>query len=80
MMELRSQVASAKFFRKLGYSTCWEDPEVLRQALMVNSDDHVLSITSAGDLSIGLLLEDPPHGSQVHDISLDQRESAVYWR
>jgi S-adenosylmethionine:diacylglycerol 3-amino-3-carboxypropyl transferase/phosphohistidine swiveling domain-containing protein len=61
MKELRSQVASAKFFRKLGYSTCWEDPEVLRQALMVNSEDNVLSITSAGDLSIGLLLEDPRH-------------------
>ena len=57
----RSKVASAKFFTKLGYSTCWEDPEVLKLALDVNDNDRVLSITSGGDLSIGLLLENPLH-------------------
>lgn len=55
----RSKVATAKFFSKLGYSTCWEDPKVLKQALKVTADDAVLSITSGGDLTIGLLLENP---------------------
>jgi S-adenosylmethionine-diacylglycerol 3-amino-3-carboxypropyl transferase len=55
----RSSVAAAKFFTQLGYSTCWEDPEVLRQALLVTEKDTILSITSGGDLTIGLLLEKP---------------------
>jgi len=59
MKPLRSKVAAAKFFSTLGYSTCWEDPEVLRLALRVTRDDTVLSVTSGGDLTIGLLLEDP---------------------
>jgi S-adenosylmethionine-diacylglycerol 3-amino-3-carboxypropyl transferase len=59
MKTLKSDVASAKFFTKLGYSTCWEDPEVLKTALEVNAHDTVLSVTSGGDLTIGLLLENP---------------------
>jgi len=59
MKTLKSDVASAKFFTKLGYSTCWEDPEVLKIALAVTERDTVLSITSGGDLTIGLLLENP---------------------
>ena len=55
----RSNVATSKFFTQLGYSTCWEDPEVLRQALGVTEEDTILSVTSGGDLTIGLLLEDP---------------------
>lgn len=61
MKSNRSKVVSAKFFTKLGYSTCWEDPGVLKRALTVTDQDSVLSITSGGDLSIGLLLEDPLH-------------------
>lgn len=62
----RSKVASAKFFTKLGYSTCWEDPDVLKSALAVTDRDTVLSITSGGDLSIGLLLDNP-----IHVVSID---------
>lgn len=57
----RSKVASAEFFSKIGYSTCWEDPVVLKCALAVSDQDNVLSITSGGDLSIGFLLDDPLH-------------------
>jgi S-adenosylmethionine-diacylglycerol 3-amino-3-carboxypropyl transferase len=59
MKTLKSDVASAKFFTKLGYSTCWEDPDVLKTALAVSPHDTVLSVTSGGDLTIGLLLENP---------------------
>jgi len=61
MKTLKSDVASANFFTRLGYSTCWEDPEVLKTALAVSAHDTVLSVTSGGDLTIGLLLEDPRH-------------------
>jgi S-adenosylmethionine-diacylglycerol 3-amino-3-carboxypropyl transferase len=59
MKTLKSDVASSKFFTELGYSTCWEDPEVLKIALSVTERDTVLSVTSGGDLTIGLLLENP---------------------
>lgn len=61
MKTKRSKVASAKFFSTLGYSTCWEDPIILKSALAVTDLDKVLSITSGGDLSIGLLLDNPLH-------------------
>lgn len=57
----RSKVASANFFSQLGYSTCWEDPVILKSALAINDRDNILSITSGGDLSIGLLLDNPLH-------------------
>lgn len=56
-----SKIASAEFFSKLGYSTCWEDPAVLKAALDVSDQDNVLSVTSGGDLSIGFLLDNPSH-------------------
>ncbi|MFA6601987.1 MAG: DUF3419 family protein [Candidatus Paceibacterota bacterium] len=41
---------------EINYSQCWEDPEVLLQALCIKPDDRVLSITSGGDNSLALLL------------------------
>jgi len=41
------------------YSQCWEDPELLAGALAVGSSDDVLSIASAGDNSLALLLDNP---------------------
>jgi len=43
----------------ISYSQCWEDPNLLRQALEINSDDDVLSIASGGDNSFALLLANP---------------------
>lgn len=74
MKHVRSEVAAAKFFTTMGYSTCWEDPEVLRLALRVTSDDRVLSVTSGGDLVIGLLLEDP---QQVVSIDLNPIQTCL---
>lgn len=41
------------------YAQCWEDPAVLRRALRVRPGDAVLSIASAGDNTLALLLDDP---------------------
>lgn len=43
----------------INYSQCWEDPEVLLEALSVQTDDSVLSITSGGDNALALLLAGP---------------------
>ena len=41
------------------YAQCWEDPAILRRALRVGSGEAVLSIASAGDNTLSLLLDDP---------------------
>lgn len=41
------------------YSQCWEDPELLAEALVVTAADDVLSVASAGDNSLALLLGRP---------------------
>ncbi len=41
------------------YGQCWEDADVLGQALAVGPGDRVLSIGSAGDNALSLLLDDP---------------------
>lgn len=41
------------------YSQCWEDPRTLTEALAVGRQDDVVSIGSAGDNSLALLLNEP---------------------
>lgn len=40
----------------INYSQCWEDPQVLIEALSIHPTDRVLSITSGGDNTLALLL------------------------
>ena len=44
---------------KINYSLCWEDQDVLIQALNIGSSDDVLSITSGGCNTLALLLQRP---------------------
>jgi S-adenosylmethionine-diacylglycerol 3-amino-3-carboxypropyl transferase len=44
---------------RINYSQCWEDLEVLTEALMVAKDDTVLSVTSGGDNTLALVGEGP---------------------
>ena len=45
--------------KNIRYSQCWEDADVLIPALSVQSGDHCLSISSAGDNTLSLLCSDP---------------------
>lgn len=45
----------------INYSQCWEDPKVLFDALSINPNDEVLSITSGGDNTLALLVAFPRH-------------------
>lgn len=56
---LKSEVAGRPFFRAIGYSNCWEDPEILQEALQVQPGDACFSITSGGCNTLSLLLHDP---------------------
>ncbi|MBM3271367.1 MAG: DUF3419 family protein, partial [Candidatus Sericytochromatia bacterium] len=56
---LTSRIASRPFHRLIGYANCWEDAEILQEALQVGTGDRVLSITSGGCNTLALLLHDP---------------------
>src|SRR5438045_2806349 len=57
---LQTEVSTDRpFFRHIGYSTCWEDAEILREALQVQPGDTCLSIISGGCNTLSLLLDDP---------------------
>jgi len=55
----------------INYSQCWEDPNLLKEALSVCLDDCVLSITSGGDNTLALLL-DKPHKIVSIDLNISQ--------
>jgi S-adenosylmethionine-diacylglycerol 3-amino-3-carboxypropyl transferase len=44
---------------RIHYSQCWEDPEILTEALEVTRKDDVISIASGGDNTFALLLNHP---------------------
>jgi len=43
----------------INYSQCWEDVDLLKKALNVTNEDVVLSVTSGGDNTLALLLQNP---------------------
>lgn len=53
--ELKERVG----FDFIRYANCWEDADLLTEALEVKTGDRVLSIASAGDNSFALLAQDP---------------------
>ena len=46
-------------FDRVRYANCWEDADILLEALAVKEGDRCLSIASAGDNSLALLANDP---------------------
>lgn len=54
-----SEIASRADFTFIRYSQCWEDTEVVLDALKIRPGDTCLSIASAGDNSLALLSCDP---------------------
>ena len=55
----QSEVATRTDFSGLRYGQCWEDADVLLDALDVRPGDTCLSIASAGDNTLALLTRDP---------------------
>jgi len=47
------------FFKKIAYSTCWEDFEIIDKALKINKNDKLISISSAGCNVLNALLKNP---------------------
>ena len=46
-------------FDKIRYANCWEDPELLLTAFNIQPNFKCISIASAGDNSLSLLVKNP---------------------
>ena len=60
-------------FSFIRYANCWEDSAVLRKALRIQSGERGVSIASAGDNTLALLLDDP---SEI--IAFDLNETQLF--
>ncbi len=58
----------------LNYSQCWEDTNLLKRALTISNHDIVLSITSGGDNTLALLLENP---KKIFSIDINSAQNHV---
>lgn len=71
---LDQKIFNGLYSRSLVYNTCWEDPEVDRQALHLSADDRLLVITSAGCNALDYALQGP---SKVYAIDANPRQNAL---
>src|SRR5687768_3813362 len=56
---MTSEIANKADFSTIRYAQCWEDADILLEALDVQPGDVCVSIASAGDNSIALLARAP---------------------
>ena len=71
---IKSEVESRADFSYIRYSQCWEDTEVVLNALEIKPGDRCLSIASAGDNSLSLLAKAP---EQVVALDLNPTQLAL---
>ena len=56
---MESEVSKKVDFSIIRYAQCWEDPEILLEALDIKEGDVCMSIVSAGENSFATLTKDP---------------------
>ena len=56
---MESEVSEKVDFSIIRYAQCWEDPEILLEALDIKEGDICISIASAGENSFAMLTENP---------------------
>lgn len=55
----RNQLPGSGVFESILYAQCWEDPNIDREALRIDQNDVVFSITSGGCNTLAFLVDDP---------------------
>ncbi len=70
---MKSEIAARADFGRIRYAQCWEDADVLVEGLAVQPGDTCLSIASAGDNSLALLVADP---ARVYAVDLSPAQLA----
>lgn len=71
---MRSEASQRADFTGIRYAQCWEDADVLLDALDIQPGDVCLSIASAGDNSLAILTRDP---ARVIALDLSHAQLAV---
>jgi S-adenosylmethionine-diacylglycerol 3-amino-3-carboxypropyl transferase len=56
---MSSEITNHANFEKIRYAQCWEDADVLLEALNIRPNDVCISIASAGDNSLAILSKNP---------------------
>jgi len=69
----RSELVDTDLANRINYAQCWEDEDILQEALGVGPGEKVLSICSGGDNSIKLALQ----GAEVVAVDLSFAQIAV---
>jgi S-adenosylmethionine-diacylglycerol 3-amino-3-carboxypropyl transferase len=59
MNEVHTELVDEVDFTMIRYAQCWEDTDVVLEALQVEPGDACLSVASAGDNTLSLLAKDP---------------------
>ena len=68
---IKSEVQNYAKFNIIRYAQVWEDADILVNALEINENDNILSIASAGENSLSLLVKNPRH---VYAIDLNDEQ------
>ena len=70
---VKSEVEDYAKFDIIRYAQVWEDAEVLIEGLDINENDNILSIASAGENAISMLIKNP---NKVYAIDLNETQIA----
>lgn len=70
---MKSEVKSKVDFSKIRYSQCWEDADILLEALEINSDDRCMSIAAAGENVFAIASKSPKEV-----IAIDLNKTQLY--
>lgn len=72
---IKSEVEDYAKFNLIRYSQVWEDAEVLIEALNIKSSDNILSIASAGENVLSMLIKNP---NKIYAIDLNKNQIACF--
>ncbi len=70
---IKSEVENYAKFDLIRYAQVWEDAEILIEALQINENDNILSIASAGENALSMLIKNP---NKVYAIDLNLNQIA----
>ena len=70
---VKSEIEDYARFDIIRYAQVWEDAEILIEALKINENDNILSIASAGENAISMLIKNP---NRVYAIDLNANQIA----
>lgn len=68
---MKSEIEQRTNFNLIRYAQCWEDADILTEALNIQTTDKILSVASAGDNSFAMLIFNPQKILAV-DLSFEQ--------